>query len=135
MIAWAPLRAVAALAGLLLALGLNQGIGAAPASQAADAPVSPAPVSGADPTTLSSALQAAEALWQSLGELRERLLGNAERALEQADQAASLDERQRQEALYHQLSDRLADLDQARAELKIQLELLRRQLDTLPTPE
>ncbi|MBK1648343.1 hypothetical protein [Rhabdochromatium marinum] len=92
-------------------------------------------VSSPDQAQLVSALHAAEALWQSLGEMRDRLLGNAERALDQADRATTLDERQRQEALYRQLSDRLVELDHTRTELKTQLERLRQQLNAVPRPE
>ena len=137
MSAAVPSGATRSLAVLFVALGWgllapNPGLTASAGSTPSS---SPAQVSSPAQAQLVSALHAAEALWQSLGEMRDRLLGNAERALDQADRAATLAERQRQEALYRQLSDRLAELDHTRTELKTQLDLLRQQLNAVPRPE
>ncbi len=118
-----------AVGGLLLALML-----AASASGllAADAPAPATPVAplgeaAGAPADLAESLQATRQLLATLADLETHLAGVAQRALDQADAAPTLDERRRYEHLYHETSARLGELKATRADIQRQLERLESQ--------
>ncbi|MBK5965179.1 hypothetical protein CCR95_14045 [Thiocystis minor] len=86
------------------------------------------------PTTeqavVADSLQAVRQLLTTLDQLETNLAGVAQRALDQADAAPTLDERRRYERLYSETSLRLGELKATRADLQRQLDRLDPQPDT-----
>jgi vacuolar-type H+-ATPase subunit I/STV1 len=110
----------ALLPALLLAASFASTIGAV------EPPASQDPVGA--PTTeravVADSLQAARQLLTTLDQLETNLAGVAQRALDQADAATTLDARRRYERLYSETSIRLGELKATRADLQRQIDYL-----------
>ena len=110
---------------LMLAASFASTIGAV------EPPASHAPMGA--PTTeqavVADSFQAVRQLLTTLDQLESNLAGVAQRALDQADAAPTLDERRRYERLYSETSMRLGELKATRADLQRQLDRLDPQPD------
>ncbi|WP_295399545.1 hypothetical protein [uncultured Thiocystis sp.] len=112
------------LPALLLAASLS-------ASGAVEPPAShdPTGVPTTDQAVVADSWQAVRQLLTTLDQLETHLAGMAQRALDQADAAPTLDERRRYERLYSETSLRLGELKATRADLQRQLDRLEPQPD------
>ncbi|WP_041447096.1 hypothetical protein [Thiocystis violascens] len=99
---------------------------------AAEPPTFHAPTGA--PTTeqgvVADSLQSVRQLLTTLDQLETNLAGVAQRALDQADAAPTLDERRRYERLYSETSRRLGELKATRADLQRQIDRLDPQPET-----
>lgn len=98
--------------------------GAAPTDEAA-------PLSEADLITLQNRVKDLQDMLAKMEKLRATLVEIAEKALNDADAAPDLTERQRYEQLYTQASARLGELDVTRAEITRLLSELETRLEAL----
>lgn len=81
--------------------------------------------------TLTPRLQEGQRLLTQIDTLHTHLAAQAQRALDQADAAPTLDERRQRETLYRDINAKLADLQTARDEIQRQLDTLAEQLKSL----